>query len=296
MSVSAKTMRYAMGIEYDGASFSGWQQLGGGRLAVQSTVQTALSLVANAPIEVVCAGRTDAGVHAHCQVVHFDSDARRTLHNWVMGVTSAASPSIAVRWCKGVPDTFHARFSACARRYIYRLVNRPVRPALGREHVGWVRRSLDAQRMHCAAQALVGEFDFSAFRSSQCQASHARRCIQAISVERQGELIQIRVQANAFLHHMVRNIVGTLICIGLGQRPVEWIKTVLENRRRTEAGATAPPQGLVFIGPLYSAHVGLPAELTVASAASLAFDWPAGHSGLLADSLRPQAVMPFDMD
>lgn len=278
-------MRYAMGIEYDGGPFSGWQQLGGEHSSVQSTVQTALSVVANAPIEVICAGRTDAGVHARCQVVHFDSVASRTLHNWVMGVTSAVSPSIAVRWCRAVPDTFHARFSAQARRYIYRLVNRPVRPALGRQHVGWVRQPLDAQRMHCAAQALVGEFDFSAFRSSQCQASHARRCIQAISVERQGELIQIRVQANAFLHHMVRNIVGTLICTGLGKRPVEWVKTLLENQRRTEAGATAPPQGLVFIGPLYSAHFGLPDEVTAASVVSLSPDWGAGHSDLSADRL-----------
>ena len=255
-------MRYAMGIEYDGSAFSGWQQLGEGRCSVQAALQTVLSRVANGPIDVICAGRTDAGVHARCQVVHFDSEARRSVHNWMMGTTSATGPDIAVRWCRAVADTFHARFCASARRYVYSLVNRPVRPALGRQQLAWVSRALNADRMHSAAQWLVGEHDFSAFRSSQCQAAHARRCIHAIRVECQGELIHIHVQANAFLHHMVRNIVGTLICVGSGKRSIDWVKAVLESHCRSEAGATAPPQGLVFIGPLYASHYGLPPEVS----------------------------------
>ena len=256
-------MRYALGVEYDGSEFQGWQQLGvHGGPSVQASLQAALSSVADAPVQVVCAGRTDAGVHGQCQVVHFDSDACREPLGWMLGTTARLPPSIAVRWCVPAPADFHARFSARARRYRYRLLNRQIRPALYRQTLSWERRPLDADAMHTAAQALLGENDFSAFRSVQCQALHARRNLQAITVQRIGEVVEVQVQANAFLHHMVRNIVGSLILVGTGEQPAGWIATLLAGRDRTMAGPTAPPQGLVFIGPLYPAEWHLPAEVT----------------------------------
>lgn len=257
-------MRYAMGVEYDGSEFKGWQQLGeSGRPSVQASLQQALSSVADAPIKVMCAGRTDAGVHGHCQVVHFDTDIVRNLRGWTLGTTTRLPPAIAVRWCQPVADDFHARFSARARRYRYRLLNRQVRPALNRQSLSWERRPLDAALMHAAAQALLGENDFSAFRSVNCEALHARRELQAISVTRDGEVLEVCVQANAFLHHMVRNIVGSLILVGCGDKPVSWLGELLAGKDRTVAGPTAPPQGLVFVGPLYPDNWQLPAEVTL---------------------------------
>ena len=257
-------MRYALGVEYDGSDFKGWQQLGeSGCPSVQATLQDALSSVANAPVSVVCAGRTDAGVHGECQVVHFDSDVERAPRGWVLGTTTRLPPSICVRWCVPVVDEFHARFSAKARRYRYRILNRQVRPALYRQILSWDRRPLDADAMHRAAQALLGENDFGAFRSSQCQALHARRELQSIAIHRQGEVVEVEVQANAFLHHMVRNIVGSLMMVGAGEKPESWIGELLAGRDRNLAGPTAPPQGLVFVGPLYPEHWKLPDEVTL---------------------------------
>lgn len=257
-------MRYALGVEYDGSEFKGWQQLGeSGCPSVQASLQEALSWVADAPISVVCAGRTDAGVHGECQVVHFDSDVARTPRSWVLGTTTRLPPSICVRWCVPVADDFHARFAARARRYRYRLLNRQVRPALYRQTLSWERRALDADAMHAAAQALLGENDFSSFRSIQCQALHARRELQSIRVTRQGEVVEVEVQANAFLHHMVRNIVGSLILVGAGEKTVPWIGELLAVRDRNQAGPTAPPQGLVFVGPLYPDNWQLPPEVTL---------------------------------
>ncbi len=257
-------MRYALGVEYDGGGFRGWQELGGSRRAtVQATLQDALSSVADAPIKVVCAGRTDAGVHAECQVVHFDTDAQRDPRAWTLGTTGRLIPSVCVRWCVPVADDFNARFSARARRYRYRLVNRLVRPALYRHAMAWERRPLDADAMHRAAQALLGEQDFSAFRTVHCQARHPRRNLQEILVRREGEVIEIEVQANAFLHHMVRNIVGSLLEVGAGARDEGWIAELLAGRDRTLAGPTAQPQGLVFLRPLYPAEWNLPAEVTL---------------------------------
>ena len=259
-------MRLALGIEYDGGGFSGWQRLSqpgeAGPPTGQSAVEDALSTVADHPVLVTCAGRTDAGVHAACQVVHFDSDALRDPRGWMLGATSRLPEAVCVRWCVPVAGDFHARFSAVARRYRYRLLNRAVRPALGRQWLSWERRPLDAEAMHLAAQALLGENDFSSFRTVHCQAPHARRNLQRISVRRDGDVLEIEVQANAFLHHMVRNIVGSLIEVGAGERPPAWIAEVLEKRDRTAAGPTAPPQGLVFVGPLYPASCGLPAEVS----------------------------------
>jgi tRNA pseudouridine38-40 synthase len=255
-------MRYALGIEYDGSGFLGWQRHGGGP-TVQAAVESALSFVADAPVEVVCAGRTDAGVHAACQVVHFDSEAPRLPRAWLMGGNTKLPGSIRVLWCRPVNAGFHARYGARARRYRYTLLNRPIAPAMQRHFLSWERQPLDADRMHRAAQALLGEHDFSAFRTAACQASHPRREMQAIAVRREGEAIHFELQANAFLHHMVRNIVGTLLPIGRGEQPVEWAAELLAGRDRTAAGPTAPAEGLVFLGPRYPAECGLPAEATL---------------------------------
>lgn len=263
--------RWALGIEYDGGGFSGWQRLTRpgepdrrpDEPTVQAAVEQALSFVAGGPIEVVCAGRTDAGVHAACQVVHFDGPAGRDPRGWMLGATSRLPRAVAVRWCVPVDSEFHARFSARARRYRYAILNRAVRPALQRQYLSWERRPLDAAAMHRAAQALVGEHDFSAFRTVHCQAPHARRDLQDIAVVRDGEQVLIEVQANAFLHHMVRNMVGSLLEVGAGEQPEEWIGHLLAGRDRNLAGPTAPSAGLVFLGPRYPAHWHLPVEVTL---------------------------------
>lgn len=259
-------MRYALGVEYDGGDFLGWQRLSKpgevGDDTVQQALESALSFVANERIDTVCAGRTDAGVHAACNVVHFDTQAHRDPRGWMLGTTSRLPPSVCIRWCVPVADDFHARFSAVARRYRYRILNRAVRPALARQYLSWERLPLDAEAMHAAAQALVGEHDFSAFRTVHCQAPHARRDLQAISVVRAGDEVVMEVRANAFLHHMVRNIVGSLLPVGRGERPGEWIAELLAGRDRTVAGPTAPSAGLVFVGPLYPTRFGLPDEVS----------------------------------
>lgn len=262
-------MRYALGIEYDGSEFSGWQRLNApGESArieptLQQSVEDALSFVAGHRVDVTCAGRTDSGVHAACQVIHFDSDALREPRSWVLGATTRLPPAICVLWCVPVDDRFHARFSARARRYRYRILNRPVRPALERQYLSWERRPLDAEAMHRAAQALVGEHDFSAFRTVHCQAPHARRDVQQLAVSRNGDQVTVEIQANAFLHHMVRNIVGSLLPVGRGEQPENWVAALLAGRDRTAAGPTAPPDGLVFIGPRYPAECRLPIQVTL---------------------------------
>lgn len=260
-------MRYALGVEYDGTRYSGWQRLSShgepGPPTVQATLEDALGFVANAPVATTCSGRTDAGVHAVCQVVHFDTGVRRDPRGWVLGTTTRLPPDVCVRWCVPAGDDFNARFSARARRYRYIIANRAVRPALGRGQLSWERRRLDAEAMDRAAQALVGEHDFSAFRTVHCQAPHARRDLQRISVVREGDIVTIDVQANAFLHHMVRNLVGTLVLVGCGEQPEDWPRVLLAGRDRTLAGPTAPPQGLVFLGPLYPAECRMPAEVTL---------------------------------
>ncbi|NDK38671.1 tRNA pseudouridine(38-40) synthase TruA [Pseudoxanthomonas gei] len=260
-------MRYALGVEYDGSDFHGWQRLAphgeAGVATVQATLEEALSTVAAHPVQVVCAGRTDAGVHAECQVVHFDSEAVRTPRSWSLGTTTRLPPSVCVRWCQPVAADFNARFSARARRYRYRILNRAVRPALGRQQLSWERLPLDADAMHRAAQALLGEHDFNAFRTVHCQAPHAVRDLQRLSISREGEQVVVEVQANAFLHHMVRNLVGSLLLVGRGEKPEDWMAELLAGRDRTLAGPTAPADGLVFLGPLYPAACGLPAELNL---------------------------------
>lgn len=254
-------MRVALGIEYAGDAFLGWQRLAHGP-TVQASVEDALSRVADHPVEVTCAGRTDARVHARCQVVHFDSDAARTPRAWMLGANSALPSSVAVRWAVPVAADFHARFSAISRRYQYLILNRPARPALEHGRATWERVPLDAERMYLAAQALVGEHDFSAFRALACQARHARRRVLRVLVWREGDRVLLEIEANAFLYHMVRNIVGSLLPIGRGERPEEWMRELLDGRRRDVAGPTAPAQGLTFLGPRYLAACGLPAEVS----------------------------------
>ena len=254
-------MRIALGIEYDGTDFSGWQRLSH-RESVQGALEKALSFVAAQAVDVTCAGRTDAGVHGRCQVVHFDTEVPRDLRGWVLGACANLPTAVAVLWAREVSPEFHARFSARSRRYCYRILNRPVRAALDARYVTWERHPLDAARMHEAAQALIGEHDFSAFRAVSCQAAHARREVIAVSVRREGEQVIVEIEANAFLHHMVRNIVGSLLPIGRGERDVGWMGELLAGRDREVAGPTAPASGLTFIGPRYEAHWGLPSEVS----------------------------------
>lgn len=239
-------MRIALGVEYHGAAFSGWQFQDHTRTA-QGELEKALSQIADQPITTVCAGRTDSGVHASGQIVHFDTTAERPLRAWTFGTNTVLPDDLSVQWAQVVDDDFHARFSARWRHYRYVISNRPVRSALLHQRATWWRYPLDATRMHTAAQHLLGEHDFSTYRAVACQAHSPVRTVQAISVQRYGELVVLEVRANAFLHHMVRNIVGVLLPIGEGDQPTDWTKTLLSYRDRTKGGITAPPDGLSLI-------------------------------------------------
>lgn len=255
-------MRYALGIEYDGSEFLGWQRHGHGP-TVQAAVEAALGFVADETVQVICAGRTDAGVHAACQVVHFDTDVQRDPRAWVLGSNTRLPGSVRVLWSRPVAAEFHARYSARARNYRYRILNRDIPPAMQRKFLSWERLNLDADAMHRAAQALVGEHDFSAYRTAQCQAKHPVRNLHSIEVRREGEHVLVEVQANAFLHHMVRNIVGSLIPVGRGEQGEDWPGLLLAGRDRTRSGPTAPAEGLVFQGPKYPAEWQLPPVVTL---------------------------------
>ena len=251
-------MRIALGIEYDGTSYNGWQRQKTG-LGVQQRLEEALSLVANETVEVVCAGRTDTGVHASGQVIHFDTESERSERGWLLGANTNLPEDISVTWVKPVDQDFHARFSVVARSYRYLILNRLERSALHRNRAWWVYEPLDEAPMQAAAQQLLGEHDFSAFRSAACQANTAVRDITAISVSRSGDWLSIDVTANAFLMNMVRNIVGSLAAVGLGEQGVEWIAGVLEGRDRKDGGITAPPHGLTLVGVEYPEAFGVPA-------------------------------------
>lgn len=250
-------MRLAAGIEYSGTHYAGWQRQDSGP-SVQTEVERALSKIADHPVEVVCAGRTDAGVHALGQVIHFETTAIRPPRGWVLGANGELPGDIALAWLVPVGDDFHARFSAVARTYQYLVLNRPVRSPLAQDRVCFWRTPLDAPRMHEALQVLVGTHDFSAFRASQCQSRVPIRRLERIAVERSGDLVRIEVRANAFLHHMVRNIVGSALAVGSGDRPPEWIADVLAGRDRRAAGMTAPAGGLYFASVDYPPAHGLP--------------------------------------
>ena len=236
-------MKIALGVEYDGTDFHGWQYQGDVR-SVQECLEQALSKVADHPVSVHCAGRTDTGVHATGQVVHFETQSIRSPRSWILGTNVNLPPDVCVNWVKEVPEDFHARFSAIGRHYEYCILNRSTRSAIWRTRAVWQHHSLDHKAMHQAAQALVGTHDFSSYRALACQAKHPVRTIHRLSVEREQDRVIIQVHANAFLHHMVRNIAGVLITIGKGEQPVSWAREILEIRDRTQGGVTAPPQGL----------------------------------------------------
>ncbi len=250
-------MRIALGVEYCGTAFRGWQsQTGGG--TVQDALQSALQEIAGTPISVLCAGRTDAGVHATQQVVHFDAPVERPVTAWVRGVNSHLPDGVAVRWAMPVSDEFHARFSARGRRYRYLLLNRPQRPGLWQGRVGWFHWPLDLAAMQSGCERLLGEHDFSAFRAAECQAKSPIKTMTKASVRQFGAMFVFDFEASAFLHHMVRNLVGTLVYIGKGTHEPAWVDELLGMRDRTLAAPTFSPDGLYFRGPVYESQWGLP--------------------------------------
>lgn len=239
------TRRVAAGVEYHGGAYCGWQSQRHSP-SVQAPVEAALSRVADQPVTVVCAGRTDTGVHATGQVIHFDTNAERSGRSWRLGANSHLPNDIAILWAQEMDNAFHARFSALARSYRYVILNRRTRPASLSGHQSWERRALDVGRMQAAAQALLGEHDFNAYRGQGCQAHSSVRTIQRLVVERAGNEVMLHITANAFLLHMVRNIAGVLIKIGVGDRPIDWARSVLDGRDRRLGGVTAPPAGLTL--------------------------------------------------
>ena len=248
----------ALGIEYDGRGFCGWQTQPGG-CAVQDRLEQACASVAGLPVKTICAGRTDAGVHALGQVVHFDCTVERPLSAWVRGVNALLPPTMAVIWAQPMDENFHARFSAQSRAYRYVLLNAPVRPAADHGRVGWFYLPLDIARMRAAAACLVGEHDFSAFRAAGCQAHSPVRTLHAISIESSGPYVVFEFRANAFLHHMVRNIVGSLVYVGKGKHAAQWLAQVLHDRDRTQAAPTFDASGLYLMRVEYAERWGVPA-------------------------------------
>ena len=268
--------RYALAVEYDGTEYDGWQAQAVG-VTLQQSLQKALSVVANSAIVVNCAGRTDAGVHASGPVVHFDSPVERSARAWMLGTNSNLPDSMAVHWAGQVADDFHARYSALAREYCYSLLNRQARPGLNARILAWERKPLDVPAMQEAANSLLGQQDFTSFRTVACQAKRPWRRLDRLDIERDGNVLNFRVQANAFLHHMVRNLVGSLLVVGRGEQKPEWIRAVLAAKDRALAGATAPAGGLVFIGPKYPAAAGLPEAFSAAAELELwdpSSGWP----------------------
>lgn len=249
--------RIAVGLEYDGAGFAGWQSQTALR-TVQDVAERALSRIADEPVALVCAGRTDAGVHALGQVAHFDTRATRSARGWVLGANTELPADVSLSWAIPAPDHFHARYSASARTYRYVVLNRLVRSALTAHRAAWIHRPLDDGRMGAAALAFLGEHDFSAFRSSECQAKSPIRRMESLTVERRGDWVIIEATANAFLHHMMRNIAGLLIAVGRGDAPPQWAQQVLEGRDRTRSAATAPAAGLYLVAVRYPGAFALP--------------------------------------
>jgi tRNA pseudouridine38-40 synthase len=258
-------MRLALGISYNGQAYEGWQSQLSGR-TVQDRLEAALSRFAVQPISTVCAGRTDAGVHALMQVAHFDTVVVREEFSWIRGTNRFLPPDIAVQWARTVPDAFHSRACAVARRYAYVVLESPVRPSLEAGRVGWVFRPLDQVAMQEAAALLIGQHDFSSFRASACQARTPVKTITRIGVVRRGAYWRFDFEADAFLHHMIRNIMGCLLLIGQGQHPPQWMSQVLAARDRDAAAPTFSPDGLYFLGPVYGPEWNLPSR-------TAAYDW-----------------------
>jgi len=256
--LSAGPVRIALGLEYDGAAFTGWQTQPNGR-GVQDALERALAALAESPIATICAGRTDTGVHALDQVVHFDTNVERPLTAWVRGTNRHLPTTIAVRWARAVGNDFHARYGATRRTYEYWIINDPVRSAMAHGRTGRVFRPLDAAAMQAAAALLVGRHDFTSFRSAECQAASPVRELEHLSVVRFGDLIRVRARANAFLHHMVRNIVGVLVYVGVGRQRPDWAAEVLAARSRAAAAPTFAAAGLYLARVEYDPAFQLPA-------------------------------------
>ena len=269
-------MRLALGVRYNGQAYEGWQSQRSGR-TVQDKLEAALGQFAAQPISTLCAGRTDTGVHGLMQVVHFDTAVDRAPHAWVRGTNRYLPDDIAVQWAQPVPAQFHCRASALSRRYVYVLSQSPVRPSLDANRVGWTMYALDGDAMRAAAAMLIGQHDFSSFRASACQALSPVKDMRRIAISRHGDTERCRwhfeFEADAFLHHMIRNIMGCLVRIGRGDAPPEWMREVLEARSRLVAAPTFSPSGLYFRGPLYDAGWGLPATVTQ-GAPEAAYDGP----------------------
>jgi len=258
-------VRVALGVSYDGHSYDGWQSQPSG-CTVQDQLEKALGQLADQRVSTLCAGRTDAGVHGLMQVVHFDTTAERTPYAWVRGTNSFLPRDIAVQWAQIVPESFHCRASATSRRYAYLLLESPVRPSVDAHRVGWVFQPLDLERMQEAAGHLLGEHDFTSFRASACQALSPVKNMLRIEISRRGAYWRFEFEASAFLHHMIRNLMGCLIVIGQGKQPPAWMAEVLAARSRDAAAPTFAPDGLYFLGPRYDAHWGLPDRTP-------AYDW-----------------------
>ncbi|MGH6626033.1 MAG: tRNA pseudouridine(38-40) synthase TruA [Burkholderiaceae bacterium] len=262
-------MRLALGISYNGQAYEGWQSQPSGR-TVQDRLEAALAQFTTQQVSTLCAGRTDAGVHGLMQVVHFDTELERAPFSWVRGTNAFLPPDIAVQWAQPVPDEFHARASAIARRYAYVLLESPVRPSVETGRVGWVFRPLDGAAMRQAASHLLGEHDFTSFRASACQAKSPVKIMQRIEITRRGTgptaYWRFEFEATAFLHHMIRNIMGCLVAIGQGSHPPDWMHEVLAARNRDVAAPTFSPHGLYFLGPVYDVRWGLPT-------CTAAYDW-----------------------
>jgi tRNA pseudouridine38-40 synthase len=250
-------MRVALGLSYRGSAYHGWQSQPGGQ-TVQDRVDVALSAFADQPVRCICAGRTDAGVHALNQVIHFDTPLDRADEAWVRGSNRHLPDDIAVQWCRFVPDAFHSRANALGRRYAYVLLESRVRPALEAGQVGWTFRRLDGPAMQEAARVLIGKHDFSAFRSAECQAPSPVKTLRTLSIDKRGDYWRFDFDGDAFLHHMVRNIMGGLVAVGGGARDARWLGEVLEAKDRSLAAATFAPDGLYFVGPYYDAAHAIP--------------------------------------
>jgi len=250
-------VRVAFGVEYDGTDFAGWQVQPNQR-TVQGCLERATSIVANEPIRVVAAGRTDSGVHALNQVIHFDTTAVRSERSWILGLNANLPRDMNIAWARQVDDDFNARFSAQRRHYRYVILNRVSRTAIHDTRMWWVFKPLDIELMQQAADSLIGHHDFSAFRAKECQANSPIKTLEKLTITKQGDCIAIDVTAQSFLHHMVRNLVGVLVPIGKGEQPVAWAKQVLESKDRAQGGVTSPPQGLFFIDVDYPASYSLP--------------------------------------
>ncbi len=250
-------MRVALGVSYDGRSYQGWQSQSSGQ-TIQDHLEKALSRLATHKVSTLCSGRTDAGVHALMQVVHFDTRSERLEVSWVRGSNAYLPKNISVEWAQAVPDSFHCRANALTRRYAYILYMSPVRPSVDTGRVGWVMRTLDVHAMREAANFLLGQHDFSSFRASACQALSPVKNLLSIDFSQRGAYLRIAFEANAFLHHMIRNIMGCLVAIGQGKHAAHWMREVLEARQRQVAAPTFAPDGLYFLGPRYDPHWGLP--------------------------------------